>query len=83
MCVQFHVSFCILNSRDQSFLVLDNFTMKYFFACLLLLCLGLTGCHKGPDTEWFCATCKESVDRDSKSCPHCGTVFPTDFGRWD
>lgn len=43
--------------------------MKYFFACLLLLCLGLVGCNKGPNTD--CPICGRPTLSASLTCQTC------------
>ena len=45
--------------------------MKYFVACLLLLCLGLVGCNKGPKTGWHCPDCRNPIAEFALECPNC------------
>lgn len=56
--------------------------MKYLFLSIFVLCLGLVGCNKGPNTGWECPECgwgcaKNAIECISESCtgyacPSCG-----------
>lgn len=42
--------------------------MKYLFLSIFVLCLGLVGCNKGPNTGWECPLCGWGCAKNAREC---------------